>query len=368
MNYNWQQVNWPNFQYSISSIEDIEAKFFQRSGRTTGLIEGLTEKNQNKTLVDIMVIEAMKSFEIEGEYLSRKDVMSSIKNNLGFNNKLETVKDKKSKGAADLMVDVRKSFAAKLTQQKLFDWHKMIVQDNTGIKVGKWRDHAEPMQVVSGALGKEKIHFEAPPSSIVPNEMRAFISWFNNTAPGQKNEIKTPITRAAIAHLYFETIHPFEDGNGRIGRVLSEKALSQGLGHPILLSISKTIESNKNAYYGALKNAQRTTEITKWLKYFANTILDAQKDSEERIEFSLKKSKFFDKRKAALNDRQFKAVNRMLTEGPKGFEGGMTAGKYISLTRASKATATRDLQGLVRKGIFVPSGGGRSTSYDINID
>lgn len=368
MSYNWQQADWPNFQYDNSSIEDIETKLFQRSGRTTGLIEGLTEKNQDKTLVDIMVVEAMKSFEIEGEFLSRKDVMSSIKNNLGLNNKPEPVKDKKSKGAADLMVDVRKSFAVKLTQQKLFDWHKMIMQDSTGVKIGKWRDHSEPMQVVSGSLGKEKIHFEAPPSSIVPNEMRAFISWFNNTAPGQKNEIKAPITRAAIAHLYFETIHPFEDGNGRIGRALSEKALSQGLGNPILLSISNTIELNKNAYYKELKNAQRTNEITKWLKYFANTVLDAQKDAEERIEFSLKKSKFFDKRKAELNDRQFKAVNRMLTEGPKGFEGGMNAGKYISLTRASKATATRDLQDLVRKGIFVPSGGGRSTSYMVNIE
>ena len=237
------------------------------------------------------------------------------------------------------------------------------MKGSKGIQIGQWRSHEEPMQIVSGAIGRENVHFEAPPSNTVSSEMNDFIVWFNES----QSSIKKPIIRSAIAHLYFESIHPFEDGNGRIGRAVAEKALSQSIGRPVLFSLSKSIESNKNNYYDALKAAQRSNEITDWINYFVRTVLDAQIDAEQEIEFTLKKTKFFDGHKDELNERQQKVVRRMLEEGHQGFEGGMNARKYVSLTSASKATATRDLQDLVEKGIFKPIGGGRSTRYEINI-
>jgi Fic family protein len=223
------------------------------------------------------------------------------------------------------------------------------------------------MQVVSGPIGKETVHYEAPPSSIVSAEMQRFIQWFNDTGKGAALEISKPAIRSAIAHLYFETIHPFEDGNGRIGRAISEKALSQGLGQPVLLSLSKTIEANKADYYQALKAAQRSNEITPWIRYFVGVVLAAQKEAEEQIDFTLKKAKFFDRYDAQLNDRQLRVLRRMLEEGPKGFDGGMSAKKYVAITKTSKATATRDLQDLADKGALVAVGGGRSTRYEVGI-
>jgi Fic family protein len=245
----------------------------------------------------------------------------------------------------------------------------MILREGKSVKVGAWRDHEEPMQVISGAIGKQKIHFEAPPSNRVPAEMKKFIEWFNDTGPGGANEIKKAPVRSAIAHLYFESIHPFEDGNGRIGRAIAEKALSQGIGRPVLMSLSQTIEANKNNYYNALEKAQRSNEITHWINYFVKTIVDAQSEAEEQIDFTLKKAKFFDRFKDKLSDRQLKVIRRMLDEGPKGFEGGMSASKYGSIAKVSKATATRDLQELLEIGAFIlfGPGGGRSTKYQVNL-
>jgi Fic family protein len=193
--------------------------------------------------------------------------------------------------------------------------------------------------------------------------MQRFLLWFNES----QDSIKKPIMRAAIAHLYFESIHPFEDGNGRIGRAIAEKALSQNIGRPVLFSLSKSMEAKKKAYYDALQKAQRSNEITEWMHYFVNTVLEAQIDAEQEIEFTLKKAKFFSQYQDQLNDRQQKGIRRMLEEGPNGFEGGMNARKYVGITGTSKATATRDLQDLVQKEIFTPIGGGRSTRYELKL-
>ena len=197
--------------------------------------------------------------------------------------------------------------------------------------------------------------------------MKRFIGWFNETGPGGRNELKKPVVRSAIAHLYFESIHPFEDGNGRIGRAISEKALSQGLGRPVLLSLSRTIEANRKQYYTALQRGQRSNEISSWITWFVNTALQAQIQTEEQIDFILKKTRFFDRFRNLLNERQLKMLRRMLDEGPKGFEGGMSAKKYMALTGASKATATRDLHSLAEQGVLAPSGGGRSVRYELNL-
>ncbi len=293
--------------------------------------------------------------------------MSSIRNNLGLLQNTPQSHDKRAEGVAELMIDVRNSYAEDLTKEKLFSWHRMVMKGSRKVEAGKWRTHKEPMQVISGPIGKEKIHFEAPPSKQMAKEMKGFIKWFNETSPGGKSEIKKPVIRSAIAHLYFETIHPFEDGNGRIGRSLSEKALSQGIGRPVLMSLSKTIEANKKNYYEALKEGQRSNDITSWIAWFANVVLDTQIQAEEEIEFTLRKTKFFDRFQNQLNERQFKVLKRMLEEGTKGFTGGMSAKKYIAITTTSKATATRDLQDLVEKGVLIPVGAGRSAHYEIKM-
>ena len=367
MKYNWQQLEWPKFLYSTEEVEKFLFEFSERAGKISGTLEGLSKEHQFDTIVELLVLEAIKTSEIEGEYLNRNDVMSSIKNNLGLNKPKEKVKDVRAEGISELMIDAQKNFSEPLSKEGLFKWHTMLMKGNEYGSIGVWREHKEPMQVVSGAMGKEIIHFEAPPSKRVPGEMISFIKWFNETGLGGTKEIKKPIIRAAVAHLYFESIHPFEDGNGRIGRAISEKALSQYMGRPVLLSLSKAMETKKNDYYNALKKAQRSNEITPWIIYFVNTTLNAQKEAEELISFTLKKAKFFDRWRDRFNDRQLKVVKRMLDEGPNGFEGGMNARKYISLTKTSKATATRDLQDLFKKNIFLKAGGGRSTKYRLNL-
>ena len=366
MPYNWQQIDWPQFRYDLSGLEEIFLTFAEKTGEVAGLVKGLSPGAQIGAAVELMATEALKTSAIEGELLSRRDVLSSIRKNLGIEKEAQAG-DKRAIGIATLMTDVHQSFAAPLSQEKLFEWHRMIMAGHRRIQPGRWRTHAEPMEVISGPIGHETVHFEAPPSSIVPREMARFIDWFNNTSPDGARPIKKAVVRSAVAHLYFESIHPFEDGNGRIGRALSEKALSQGLGRPALLSLSQAIEAKRNDYYDALQQAQQTNEITPWITWFVAIALEAQVQAEEHINFTLRKTMLFDRFKDQLNERQMQILRRMLEEGPKGFEGGMSAKKYMSMADTSKATATRDLQDLAGKGILVPIGGGRSTHYRIDL-
>ncbi|SEI37619.1 Fic family protein [Dyadobacter sp. SG02] len=361
----WQHPAWPDFQYDLAGIEDILFVFAEETGHIGGILKGAPDGIQVEALINTLVAEAIKTSEIEGEFLSRQDVVSSIRNNLGIAQNPEPVKDRKAQGAAALMVTARNSFAEPLAEATLFSWHKTLLKDSKTINTGVWRKDSAPMQVVSGSIGKEKVHFEAPPSERVPAEMARFIEWFNTTAPGGPNEISKAPVRSAIAHLYFETIHPFEDGNGRIGRVIAEKALSQTVGRPVMLSLSQTIEAERKKYYQSLEAAQKNIDITKWISYFVQTIVDAQIETRNMLDFTLKKTRFFDRFRDLLNEREAKVVQKMLETGPNGFKGGMTAKKYMSITKTSKATATRDLQHLAEIECVVTSGGGRSTSYQL---
>lgn len=369
MSYNWQQESWPEFEFTPGIIEDIQLKFLLKSGKSSGRFSGITEEKKDQLLVDILLSEAIKTSEIEGEFLSRVDVISSLKKNLGIHEEQpRLVKDHRAKGVAKLMVAVRQTWKEPLSDTMLFAWHTMLMEGNRYIQAGEWRKGSEPMQVVSGTLGKEIVHFEAPPSERVKEEMNQFIAWFNTTAPGGVNAILNPILRSALVHLYFESIHPFEDGNGRIGRALAEKVLHQGIDQPILISLSQVIEAKRQLYYDQLKQAQSSLQVDSWLLYFSNVVMKAQEKVEELIEFSLQKTKLFDFFSKELNERELKALNRMLDEGPGEFEGGMNAKKYISLTGASKATATRDLQHMRDLGILVAEGGGRSVRYHVNLE
>lgn len=363
--YNWQLKEWPNFTYSVNKLQEIAVVFAQEMGLINGLAMGLTDELKQEALLEILIAEAIKTSEIEGEYMSREDIMSSIKNNLGLYGNVP-VKDKKAIGIANLMVEVNQHTDKTLTPDLICYWHKILMQYHAHINSGTWRTGKGPMQVVSGSYGKEVIHFEAPLSQNVPTEIENFIRWHHQFPLPANDKMASALLKTAISHLYFESIHPFEDGNGRIGRALAEFTLSQSLNlQPLLLSLSKTIEKNKQTYYHQLKTAQRSLNITAWINYFAQVILDAQTDAKELILFTLKKSRFFDKYTAQLNSRQIKVINRMLENGVAGFEGGMNAKKYMAIAKTSKATATRDLQQLFELGIFVRAGAGRSVRYQL---
>lgn len=368
--YNWQQTDWPHFRYDLSLIHEKLLAIAEKNGLITGKMSHLNADLKMEALIHCMVEEAVKTSEIEGEYISRIDVRSSIRNQFGLNQKSMKVHDRRAQGVVELLMDVRATFQQSLTEEKLFDWHLMLLSGsfNPNLRVGYWRTDEEPMQVVSGHNERWVVHFEAPPSENIPYEMTQFIQWFNETAPGGVQAIPFAPVRSAIAHLYFESIHPFEDGNGRIGRAIAEKALSQGWGYPILFSLSEAIEADKKAYYAALNQASHSNEITAWLVYFVNLIVSAQSSMEKQINFILKKSVYFDRFEAQFNLRQLKVVRRMLQAGIAGFEGGMSAQKYMKITGTSKATATRDLQDLVTINAVKQSGEGRSVRYELNME
>ena len=366
MNYIWQHKNWPKFTYSVDKLQEISISFAQEIGLVNGLVLGLNEELKQEALLELLMFEAIKTSEIEGEYMSREDVMSSIKNNLGLQEHIP-VKDNRVSGIAKLMTEIHQNTEQKLTLDILCYWHKLLLGYNNKINVGVWRTGEEPMQVVSGTYGKEKVHYEAPPSSRVPLEMDQFLTWYHRADFPVKDKISKAILKSAIAHLYFETIHPFEDGNGRIGRALAEFTLSQELESPLILSLSKTIEKEKKQYYEQLKRAQGDLEITEWVNYFAQVILGAQIEAKDLVQFTLLKAKFFDQHSEEFNERQLKVVKRMFENGVDGFEGGMTAKKYMAITKISKATATRDLQRLLEIGVFTQEGAGRSVRYQLKL-
>lgn len=366
--YNWQHKNWPNFKYDLKGLEDQLINIQSSVSLVTGAVSALPEKMQTEALVQILVAEALKTSEIEGEHYSRIDVMSSIKKKLG----LAVDKSPANKnviGLGEMLLDIRNTYGEPLSENKLSEWHKLLMHNHKRINAGAYRRGEEPMLIISGSASDPIIHFEGPPSSRVPEEMFRFIEWFNKDRSKEKDwRLNSPPVKAAIAHVYFESIHPFEDGNGRVGRAIAEKALSQGYGRPILMSISKTIEKYRKEYYKELKEAQRNLDITKWVAWFVNIVSIAQEETDMLVGFTVKKMRFFDLYNSQLNKRQTKVIGKMLEEGPDDFEGGINAKKYMSIARCSKATATRDLQDLRETGIIHPiGGGGRSTSYAINM-
>jgi Fic family protein len=366
MPYIWQREGWPNFTWDTQVLERSAYAYALEAGRLAGEVRHLPEDEKMDALIDLMVSEAVKTSQIEGENYDREDVRSSIRNQLGLNAMPQAVRDPRANGVAALMISVRNHIAEDLTAERLWEWQDMIIverYDQARLHVGRWRDNPEPMQIVSGAIGKETVHFEAPPASRVPEEMERLIVWFNRSRnmPGA--------VRAGVAHFWFECIHPFSDGNGRVGRAIAEKALSQELGAPAILSLSTAIERRRQDYYDALSRASRGgLDITEWLVWFTDLVLEAQVQAKERIGFTLAKTRFWDRHANVLNERQAKALARMLREGPEGFKGGMSAQKYMRITDCSKATATRDLAELLRMGALCKlEGGGRSTRYDIEL-
>ena len=367
MRYNWQQKDWPDFRYDIKVVEPVLWTYAEKTARLSGQLELLPPDQRTAAVIEILTAEAMKTAAIEGELLDREDVQSSIRNQLGLNPVPEVVHDLRVIGLGQMMADVRQTYSGPLSEEDLFRWHRMLLSYRSDLEqIGSWRQHEAPMQIVSGPLGRQKVHFEAPPSEAVPGMMIDFLRWFNRSSDELDRKL-API-RSALAHLYFESIHPFEDGNGRIGRAVAEKALSQALQAPAPFSISRAIEADKKAYYHALERAQRSNEVTEWLKYFLLTLIKATEDTEAEVLFIARKARYFDRFRDQINERQLKAIRRMFAEGPSGRTGGMNTRKYVGITGVSKATATRDLQYLQEIGALRPIGEGRGRRYELGLE
>jgi Fic family protein len=252
-----------------------------------------------------------------------------------------------------------------LTHRVLGEWHAMLVNGRSDLHdEGTYRTHADPMQVVSGPVHRPFVHFEAPPSHLVPRQMEEFITWFNAS---QFDPSLNALERAGIAHLYFECIHPFEDGNGRIGRVIVEKALAQAVDRPLLLALSREISRTKKDYYRSLQLHNQGLEITGWLEYFGKVVVESQHKAMELVNFMIEKTKYLDRYAPLLNERQLKVILRMTEAGPDGFEGGLSAKNYQRISPTSEATVTRDLSQLVELGALVKTGQLKSTRYYLKL-
>jgi Fic family protein len=366
MTWNWQKSGWPDFAWDRTRLEKAEQQFLLGSGVLVGTVKHLAEEDREHLTVEAMSTEAVTTSEIEGEILDRASVQSSIRQQLGLTADKRRVGPAEH-GIAEMMVDLYRSFSEPLSEATLFRWHEMIVSGRRDLKdVGRFRTGTEPMQVVSGRIDAPRVHFEAPPSSRVPSEMKQFLEWFARTRKDGPQSLSA-LTRAAVAHLYFESVHPFEDGNGRIGRALAEKSLAESLGQPTLIALAATILLRRKAYYEALEAANQHMEITNWVAWFAGIAIEAQRRTISLVDFLIDKTKLLDRLKGELNERQTKALLRMFREGPEGFKGGLNAGKYSTITGASPATTTRDLSDLVVKGALAREGELRHARYRLNV-
>src|SRR5271165_195678 len=366
MTWNWQLPDWPNFTWNPSRLLKAEEHFLVGAGVSAGVFKHLPSTGQEQLTIQAISTEAVTTSEIEGEVLDRASVQSSIRRQLGLGADKRRIAPAEE-GISEMMVNLFRSFAEPLSDATLFNWHRMLFERRGNLgDIGRYRTGDEPMEIVSGAMHAPRVHFEAPPSAKVADEMARFLDWFQRTSPSGADRLPA-LTRAGIAHLYFESIHPFEDGNGRIGRAIAEKALAQGFGQPTLTALAATILLRRKAYYAALEAANKSNEVTAWLAWFAGIVIEAQRRSTAHVEFLLEKTRLLDGLRGELNPRQEKALLRMLEEGPDGFRGGLSAGNYAAITGASPATTTRDLAGLVEMGALLRQGERRHARYHLAI-
>ncbi len=360
MPWNWELPDWPKFHYDPHPLTELEKLFLMGVGSAFAYLKAVNKQDYKDFIVEILSVEGMESSRIEGEILDRQSLQSSIKAHFG----LPTTKQKtvKESAMAELLCSVYETFDKPLTHEMLWQWHAMLFKDTSAITdCGKYRTHAEPMQIVSNRYDAPKVFFEAPPSARVFQEMTTFIDWFN----GSTGSVSI-LGRAAIAHIYFESIHPFEDGNGRIGRCLAEKILSQEVERPILIAISKMLEKRKRQYYLELEKCNRTLEVQQWVEFFAHIVTEAHRDALTLLSFLIEKSKMLSALSGQINPRQMKVLLKLFAVGPNGFEGGLSAENYIAMTKTTRATATRDLADLVEKGALLKTGELRHTRYRLN--
>lgn len=355
--YTWELDNWPAYSFDQKSAEHWTNKALAASQKILGAMAVVPTSLGSEAKLDLLVSAAIETSAIEGEPLNREDVRSSIKNHFLSPREKVAVHDPIAAGISALILEVMDLYQEPLTAERLHHWNKLVLpEQNFGFflaagSAGQWRIHADAMQIVSGPVHNPTIHFEAPPSVRVPEEMQRFLDWLeegSHTLPG--------VARAAIAHLWFETIHPYEDGNGRVGRAIADVAVSQMLGQPLMMSLAVVLSRHRKAYYQQLNHASKDSlDVTPWVDWFGERVVEALESAMDVIQYVVKKARFWDGLNTeALNDRQMKLIHRMLGQDAPSFENGINATKYQNLTRCSKATATRDLQNLVAQGILAP--------------
>lgn len=359
----YEHQNWQNFTWDAQNLSSKLAEIRHRQGRLLGRMERLGFELKHEATLGTLTNDVVKSSAIEGETLNPEEVRSSIARRLGIDMAGLIPASRHVEGIVEMMLDATQQFSKPLTKGRLFDWHAALFPTGRSgmqkITVGGWRTiEAGPMQVVSGPIGKEKVHFEALTAECLDREMETFLEWF------AAQDGTDPVIRAGIAHLWFVTIHPFEDGNGRIARAIGDMALARADGTPDrFYSLSSQIEAERKQYYDQLEEQQRSTpDITPWLSWFLDCLGRAIRNAETTLCHVLFKVQLWDTiNQKPVNGRQRLIINRMLEDD---FEGFMNTSKYAKLAKCSNDTALRDIQELKARGIFIQNlGGGRSTSY-----
>ncbi|MBF4558966.1 Fic family protein [Pseudomonas sp. p50] len=368
----WQQPDWPNFNWKAERLSPLLRECIQAQGRLMGMSSSVGSSLSAQSELDALLQNIVTSSAIEGEQLNVGSVRSSLARRLGLEQVEGDCVSQRSEGLAQLMLDATQSFADQLTMERLLKWHGWLFPDQPiefaprRIRVGTLRGD-EPMQVVSGRLDRPTIHFEAPPRLGLELQLDTFLDWFEVSRTQTDLD---PLLRAGIAHFWFVTLHPFDDGNGRLTRTLTDLALAQGEAQAIrFYAMSASILEDRSGYYRVLENSQKaTSDITEWLEWFLQTLLRSLQQAIARIESVLAKSRFWQAhRESRLSAEQIKVLNRLLDGGERGFEDGISAAQYQAVSKVSKATATRHLTDLLERGYLkrLP-GGGRNTRYKIN--
>ena len=357
--------DWPRFHWSAESIAELLSSVRHRQGRLIGRMEALGFNLQQEAVLKTLTADVLKTSEIEGERLDAEQVRSSIARRLGIDIGALKPPDQRVEGAVEMMLDATRHYDQPVTAERLFAWHASLFPTGrsgmTAIKLGGWRDDKTgPMQVVSGPVGKEHVHFEAPKADRLEGEMKSFLEWFEG------DEKIDPVLRAGLAHLWFVTIHPFDDGNGRIARAIADMALARSENTPQrFYSMSAQIRQERNAYYEILERTQKgTMDVTPWMEWFLGCLGRAIDGAQEILRAVLAKARFWDGiKELTLNERERLVINRLLD----GFEGKLTTSKYAALAKCSQDTAHRDIRELLDRGVLVQNpGGGRSTSYSLS--
>jgi Fic family protein len=361
-----QHDNWPNFTWNADNIVNLLGEARNLQGRLIGKMESLGFELRSEATLDTLTLDVLKTSEIEGEYLNPDQVRSSIARRLGMEIAGSVDSDRNIDGVVEMMIDATQNSFEPLTADRLFNWHAALFPSGRSgmnkITVADWRkDTTGPMQVVSGVMGKEKVHFQAPDSELVEHEMHLFLDWFNNY---DKIDL---VIKAAIAHLWFVTIHPFEDGNGRITRALTDMLLAQAdKTNQRFYSMSAQIRLERKGYYAILEKTQKgNLDITDWMEWFLKCLINALKSTDSILTKVLYKADFWNRHSTTIiTERQRKLINKLLD----GFDGKLTSSKWAKIAKCSKDTAIRDINDLINKNILQKEpAGGRSTNYEIII-
>ncbi|MDF3887695.1 Fic family protein [Cupriavidus basilensis] len=374
----WRRAEWPDFTYDAQMIAPDLAEAYRMHGVVEGKAMAIGLGRTSQVALDALSDEVVATAAIEGERLSLDVVRSSVMRRLGLATSGPT--DRHVDGLVGVISDATTAFDLPLDKDRLYRWQSALFPGGTSgihrIAVGRYRDHDDPTQIVSGPPGRELVHYEAPPSKDVPAQMTRFLAWFAESSPAQASPLTSGsklidgFARAAIAHLWFESIHPFEDGNGRIGRAIVDMAMAQHLRQPVrFYSLSRQLLTSRSTYYDALNQAQRgDADVTSWVQWFARQCTAACHAASQVIDQAIEKRRFWEKYEGrGIHERQRKVLQRLLDDGDGGFLGGLNAEKYMKMTGVSKATATRDLSEMVTGGQLWSHGVGKAVRYYINV-